>query len=181
MTKGFALVSIILGIFITPLMAEAQSQIRNTLSFSSPSTLKNGKIALKNGEINKAIAYLKRSIKNGLSEDFKYSANNHLCVAYYLKEDFKKALEHCNTAIRSASNQWEAYNNRGNIHLASGKYILAIKDYKKGLKLKKSSIMLQANLEIAFRRQNRITVPGKFIPARKKPKNFGRNLTSVAD
>lgn len=138
--------------------AEAQNKSFNkasskiTLRFSISHNLIKGKDALRDGEINKAITLLSKATQENLRTSDFYSASNDLCVAYYLNDEFKKAIDRCNQAIRNTSNKWFAYNNRGNVYLSSGRYTLAIKDYERGLEINPKSRALITNMEIAQRR-----------------------------
>ncbi len=155
MKKFIAYIVLFLSVlFSTP---PAFAQHRQVIVFSGSTSLGNGKAAMERGELEKAINYYNSALRVGLSPLEYYTAYNDLCVAYYLNEEFSTALKSCNRAIKTISNKWIAYNNRGNIHLAAGRYLLAIDDYKKGLEMKKSSEVLKTNLEIAKNRQAHIS------------------------
>ena len=177
MKKYAPIFILFLTLSVSGFSAQAQHQL--VLVFSSSNTLEKGKAALENGEIEKAISLLNSALRNKLSPQDDYSANNDLCVAYYLSENFEEAMKKCNRAIRNTSNKWVAYNNRGNVYLASGKYNLAIADYEKGLQLKPSSEVLSTNLQIAHHRMSGKPDVRKEKPSPKNPEPLFKNKSSA--
>lgn len=65
-----------------------------------------------------------------------YLAHNNLAFYMNKKNDLKKAIYHCNEAIRIKPYYTEAYNNRGFAFTKLGQYQLAIADFNKSIRIK---------------------------------------------
>lgn len=108
--------------------------------------------ALKEGRFEDAKVLYQRALKRSLSTKDRHWAHNDLCVAHYFLKEHQEGLVHCDAAIKIRSNDWTAFNNRGNILIALERYDAAKEAYLRGLELSPQSTILNMNLEIAERR-----------------------------
>ena len=122
------------------------------LSVHGSDLVKNGRAALLDGELEKALGYFNAVLENGASERQEASIHADMCVAFYLMRDFPQALEHCNTSISLRPNVWLGYNNRGNVYFEWGQYELARENYERGLRLSPKSSILLRNLTLVDKR-----------------------------
>ena len=134
------------GLLVTP-AAEAYTY---ELVIRKSALITKGRALLYRGELDQAVSLYERALDSNLSVADKHNVNNDLCVAYFFKRDFEKALERCDAAIASGPNRWKPYNNRGNVYLEKGDLGRAVADYDKGLKLLPSSEVLAANRALAL-------------------------------
>ncbi len=132
------------------LVAPAAEAYTYELVIKKSVLITKGRAMLYRGELDQAVSLYERALDSNLSVADKHNVNNDLCVAYFFKREFDKALERCDAAIASAPNRWKPYNNRGNVYLEKGDLGRAVADYDKGLKLQPSSEVLAANRTLAL-------------------------------
>ena len=132
------------------LMAPAAEAYTYELIIKKSVLITKGRALLYRGELDRAVSLYERALDSNLSAADKHNVNNDLCVAYFFKREFDKALERCDAAIASGPNRWKPYNNRGNVYLEKGDLGRAVADYDKGLKLLPSSEVLAANRTLAL-------------------------------
>ena len=112
-------------------------------------SIERGREFLKKGHIQAAIKQYEMGLRAGLGSTDLKDAHNDLCVAYYFLAKYKKALKHCDEAIRLVPNHWIHYNNRANIYLMQGELTQAKRDYQKALKLHPNSDVIEKNIALA--------------------------------
>lgn len=147
--KSIAIISLVVamgGLSVAP-SAEAYTY---ELIVKKSALIKKGRALLYKGQLDQAASLYERALETNLSSEDKHNVNNDLCVTYFFKREFEKALERCDAAIASAPNRWKPYNNRGNVYLEKGDLARAVADYDKGLKLLPSSEVLTANRKLAL-------------------------------
>jgi len=114
--------------------------------------VKNGREALLDGELDKALGYFNAVLENGPSQRQEAAVHADMCVAFYLMRSFPEALEHCNTSISLRPNVWLGYNNRGNVYFEWGQFEKARENYERGLRLSPKSTILLRNLSLVDKR-----------------------------
>lgn len=132
------------------LMAPTAEAYTYELVIKKSVLITKGRALLYKGEPDQAVSLYERALESNLSVADQHNVNNDLCVAYFFKREFEKALERCDAAIASGPNRWKPYNNRGNVYLEKGDLDRAVADYDKGLKLLPSSEVLAANRTLAL-------------------------------
>ena len=151
---GIAIFSLAVAVggFLTGglLMAPTVEAYTYELVIKKSVLITKGRALLYRGELDQAVSLYERALESNLSVADKHNVNNDLCVAYFFKREFEKALERCDAAIASGPNRWKPYNNRGNVYLEKGDLSSALADYDKGLKLLPSSEVLAANRTLAL-------------------------------
>lgn len=122
--------------------------------FDSDEFVKQGKKAIKQGQLEKAAYYYEQALKNKYRVGRKdmIHVRNDLCVAYMYMERFEEALSQCKIGLDLLPNRWETLNNLGTVYLLQGDYDNALIIYKKALKMKPKSSVLHQNWEIATQR-----------------------------
>lgn len=108
-----------------------------------------GNSLIRSGEISRAKKVLEKALKSKLTSTQTANAHNSMCVAYIREEHWRKAMDHCNAAIKLVSYNWRFYNNRGNIYLGLGQADLALDEYGAGLKIAPKSKTLLSNAQLA--------------------------------
>ncbi|MCH8347804.1 MAG: tetratricopeptide repeat protein [Proteobacteria bacterium] len=122
--------------------------------FDSNELIKAGKKAIHQGRVEKAVYYYEKALKRGASIGKRdmIHLRSDLCVAYMYMERFEEALRQCKIGLYLMPNRWETLNNLGTLYLLQGDYDNAIVHYRKALKMKPNSSILNKNWEIALQR-----------------------------
>lgn len=115
--------------------------------------LKNGRKALHDGNLERALFYYEKAInRKGLSKMEMITIHSDLCVTYMYLERFDDAIVQCEASLALRPNRWETVNNLGTVYLVRGDFKEAIAVFERGLKMKSKSRVLQFNLELAKKR-----------------------------
>ena len=120
-----------------------------------------GNIYLEEKNIEKAIRYLEKAVSLKQKADY----YNDLGYAYFLKGDYKKAIDCYNRAIKIDPNLSVAYYNKALAYRKMGNIKEAIKNYSKAIALNPDDPDYYYNLGIAYRLNNE---PQKAIHSYKK-------------
>ncbi len=84
---------------------------------------------------NRAIRYWYDQINAATDKNEKAMAHFHCGVTYHAIQDFKRALDEYDAALRLNPQYPEAYNDRGNVKIFLGQYEEALKDCNEALRL----------------------------------------------
>lgn len=126
----------------------AQAGTTDVIRLHSSDLLSQGIRALRQGDMERAITSLERFLKEPASRSNRVAARNNLCIAYQYVGDLDAAAEQCSMAIALNPKYWRAYNNRGNVHLASGAYEAASADYQLALEINPKAKAARENLKL---------------------------------
>jgi tetratricopeptide (TPR) repeat protein len=107
----------------------------------------------------------------GLTKEMRANAYNNRCLAFYIKREYKRALDDCSEAIRSKPTHVLAYNGRGNAWRALGEPEKAVSDLDEAIRLNPKFDIAFANRAAAFldlklpdKAMDDINVAIKFMP-----------------
>ena len=130
------------------------SAITLELFFDSDELIKQGKKAIQQGQLEKAAFYYEKALKRkaSIGKRDMIHLRSDLCVAYMYMERFEDALRQCKIGLDLMPNRWETLNNLGTLYLLQGDYDNAFVHYRKALKMKPNSSVLNKNWEIAMQR-----------------------------
>ena len=70
-----------------------------------------------------------------------------LCAGYTLLEEFKTAMQYCNTAVDSGWSTGLALNNRGALYVAKGDYENAMRDFQAAIESRGADSIARRNLD----------------------------------
>ena len=139
----------IAAIMLVTAVPTAQAGTSEIIRLHSSDLLTQGIRALRQGDMERAIVSLERFLKEPASRSNRVAAHNNLCIAYEYVGDLEAAVKQCSIAINLNPKYWRAYNNRGNVHLASGAYEAASADYQLALEINPRAKAAQENLTLA--------------------------------
>ncbi len=139
----------IAAIMLVTAVPIAQAGTSEIIRLRSSDLLTQGIRALRQGDMERAIVSLERFLKEPASRSNRVAAHNNLCIAYEYVGDLDAAAKQCSIAIELNPKYWRAYNNRGNVHLASGAYDAASADYQLALEINPKAKAAQENLTLA--------------------------------
>ena len=139
----------IAAIMLVTAVPTAQAGTSEIIRLHSSDLLTQGIRALRQGDMERAIVSLERFLKEPASRSNRVAAHNNLCIAYEYVGDLDAAVKQCSIAINLNPKYWRAYNNRGNVHLASGAYEAASADYQLALEINPRAKAAQENLTLA--------------------------------
>ena len=130
------------------------SAITLEIFFESDQLVKQGKKAIKQGQLEKAAYYYEQALKKKyqIGRRDMIQLRSDLCVAYMYMERFEEALNQCKIGLDLLPNRWETLNNLGTVYLLQGDYDNALRIYNKALKMKPNSSVLNKNWEITTQR-----------------------------
>lgn len=130
------------------------SAITIELIFDSDEWVKQGRKAIQQGKLEKAAFYYEKALKNkaSIGKMDMIQLRSNLCVAYMYMERFEEALKQCKIGLDLKPNRWETLNNLGTVYLLQGDYDKAFFHYRKALKMRPNSSVLNQNWEIALQR-----------------------------
>lgn len=99
--------------------------------------------AVKTGELKNAAKYLRRAVRDSLSDAQLTTALADLCGIDYTLGNLESAEKACDRAIRVDRKNWQAYFNRGYVQQALGNKGAAEADYLKAARLNPSEVRVQ--------------------------------------
>ena len=105
--------------------------------------------ALQAGEFDLAVTSYERALKSDLTNRQTFNAHNGLCIALNKREEYFRALDHCDHAISLRKGYFGGYVNRGNVFLELKEFDEAIKNYMLAKELVPGSFIPDRNIEIA--------------------------------
>ena len=138
----------IAAIMLVTAVPTAQANTSKVIWLHSSDLLNQGIRALRQGNMERAISSLERFLKEPVSKRNRVAAHNNLCIAYQYVGDLEAAVEQCSIAIKLNPKYWQAYNNRGNVHLAGGAYEAAKADYQLALEINPKDKAARENLKL---------------------------------
>lgn len=109
---------------------EAMDNVAPQFSVSSNATRSIGSAAsaFNKGNFSKSVSFSRHALKQGLKKSRKTVAYSNLCAALGAQGEFGAALEACDSAIKIAPTNWEAYSNRAAVNWLSGNKEAAMAD-----------------------------------------------------
>ena len=154
----------------------AMTAIFVTVSFASPSQLKEGNRQFKNGNYDKAVElYQDALIDTPYSSILQFNLGDALAM----KGDFPKAETSFMESAKSANPllKGASHYNRGNVLFAQGKWGDAVEAYKDSLRANPSDQDAKYNLSVALRTQRNPPPPkpGQGKPDPKQGKGSGKD------
>lgn len=135
------------------LIAIQASDAVNRTIFGVDAALSAGAYALRRGDYEEGLSLTLEGLHSAVERRNKANAYNNLCAGYVGTEQFNKALEACNQALKFNDRNWHAYNNRALALLGVGLVVAARGDLEKGIALNPESSTLARVAQLVDERE----------------------------
>lgn len=139
---NMSLKSVIVGVTLamTSVSAGAEAQI---FQIEGNYNLSRAAKFVKQGELTSARKYLRRAVRDSLSDSQMTSALADLCGIDYTLGKLESAEKACDRAVRVDRKNWRAYFNRGYVLQALGKKEAAENNFVRASKLNPGEVRVQ--------------------------------------
>ena len=113
-----------------PAIAGETVGVAPQFSVSSNATRSIGSAAsaFEKGNFSKSVSFSRHALKQGLKKSRKTVAYSNLCAALGAQGEYGEAIEACDSAIKIAPTNWQAYSNRAAANWLSGNKEAALVD-----------------------------------------------------
>lgn len=123
--------TVLMATFTSPAFAsDSAASVAPAFSVSSNATRSIGSAAsaFEKGNFTKSVSFSRHALKQGLKKSRKTVAYSNLCAALGAQGEYGEAIEACDSAIKIAPTNWQAYSNRAAANWLSGNKEAALVD-----------------------------------------------------
>ncbi|PHR91341.1 MAG: hypothetical protein COA69_12585 [Robiginitomaculum sp.] len=141
-----ALTATFTGMAFAADMAEATPQF--SVQSNATRSIRSGASAFEQGNFAKSVVFSKRALKEGLKKSRKTVAYSNLCAGLGAQGAYDDAREACDSALKIAPQNWQAFSNRAVVNWLSGDKEQAAADFASAQKLASDAPAITHNAQI---------------------------------
>ncbi len=144
--KLAALTLAVAGMTTSALAADSAPQF--SVAKTATRTIASGASAFQKGDFQKSIAFSRYALKQGLKKSRKAVAYSNLCAALGAEGRYDEAVDACDSALKIAPQNWQAFSNRAAVNWLSGDKMQALQDIEAAKTISPEAGEITHNLQV---------------------------------